>query len=99
MDVLLGPRHFGHVDQTLDTGLKLHKGTVVSDIGDATLETGAYRILAFDTLPRIVQQLLHAKRNAMRLVVDLDDFNLHLLADVEHFGRMIDAPPRDVGHV
>jgi hypothetical protein len=33
------------------------------------------------------------------LVVDLDDLDLHLLADIEHLGRMIDAPPRDIGDV
>jgi hypothetical protein len=41
--------------------------------------------------------LLHAKRDAVRLVVDLDDLDLHRLADVEHFGRVIDPAPRDVG--
>ncbi len=35
----------------------------------------------------------------MGLVVDLDDPDLHLLADIEHLGRMIDAPPGDVGDV
>src|SRR6185369_13772894 len=99
MDVLLGPRHLGHVDQALNAGFKLHKGAVVGDVGNATLEAGPYRVLALDALPRIVQQLLHAKRDAMRLVVDLDDLNLHLLADIEHLGRMIDAPPRYVGYV
>ena len=35
----------------------------------------------------------------MGLVVDLDDLDLHRLADVEHLGRVIDAPPGDVGDV
>ena len=35
----------------------------------------------------------------MGLVIDLDDLDLHLLTDIEHFGRMIDAPPGDVGDV
>ena len=56
-------------------------------------------ILGLDALPRIVEQLLHAERDAVGLVVDLDDLDLHLLADVEHLGRVIDAPPRDVGDV
>ena len=33
----------------------------------------------------------------MGLVVDLDDAHLDLLADGEHLGGVIDAPPRDVG--
>ena len=53
--------------------------------------------LRLDALPRIVEQLLHAERDAVGLVVDLDDLDLHLLADVEHLGRVIDAPPGDVG--
>ena len=35
----------------------------------------------------------------MRLVVDLDDPDIDLLADGEHLARMIDAPPGDVGHM
>ena len=63
------------------------------------VKRGADRILRLDALPRIVQQLLHAERDAVGLVVDLDDLDLHRLADVEHFGRVIDAPPGDVGDV
>ena len=35
----------------------------------------------------------------MRLVVDLDDAHLDLLADAEHLARMVDPPPSDVGDV
>ena len=97
--VLLGPRHLGDVDQALDAGLELDEGAVVGDVGDAALEARADRILGLDALPRIVLQLLHAERDAVGLVVDLDDLDLHLLADVEHLGRVIDAPPGDVGDV
>ncbi len=99
MHVLLGPRHLGDVDEALDAGLELHEGAVVGDVGDATLEARAHRILRFDALPGIVLQLLHAERDTVRLVVDLDDLDLHLLADVEHLGRVIDAPPGDIGDV
>src|SRR6185503_2874438 len=92
-------RHFGDVDEALDARLQLHEGAVVGDVGDAALEARLHRILGFDALPRIVEQLLHAERDAVRLVVDLDDLDLHLLADVEHFGRVIDAAPRNVGDV
>ena len=39
MDVLLGPRHLGDVDQALDARLQLHEGAVVGDVGDAALDT------------------------------------------------------------
>jgi hypothetical protein len=35
----------------------------------------------------------------VRLVVDLDDLDLHGLADGHHLGRMVHAPPCHVGDV
>ena len=87
------------MDQTLDAGLEFDEGAVIGDVGDAALEAGADRIFRLDALPRIVEQLLHAERDAVGLVVDLDDLDLDLLADIEHLGRVIDAPPGDVGDV
>src|SRR5262252_6844422 len=99
MHVLLGPRHLGHVDEALDAGLELHERAVIGDVGDAALEARADGVFRLDALPRIVLQLLHAERDAVGLVVDLDDLDLHLLADIEHLGGVIDAPPGDVGDV
>ncbi len=52
-----------------------------------------------DALPRIVEQLLHAERDTVGLVVDLDDLDLDRLTDGEHLGRVVDAAPRDIGDV
>src|SRR4029077_3980679 len=84
--VLLGPRHLRDVDQTFDARLELDERAVVGDVGDAALDAGAERILALDALPRIIEQLLHAERDAVRLVVDLDDLDLDGLADAQNFG-------------
>ncbi len=99
MHVLLGPRHFRDVDQAFDARLQFDERAVVGDVGDAAGEARIERVLRLDALPRIVQQLLHAERDAVGFVVDLDDLHLDRLADVEHFGRMVDAAPRDVGDV
>src|SRR5262245_20634077 len=99
MHVLLGPRHLGDVDKAFDPRLQFHERAVVGDVGDPAFEPRAHRVFGLDTLPGIVLQLLHPERNAVGLVVDLDDLDLHLLADIEHFGRMVDAPPRDIGDV
>jgi hypothetical protein len=44
-------------------------------------------------------ELLHAERDAVRLLVDADDLHLDRLADVEDLGRMVDAAPGHVGDV
>src|SRR6185437_16182662 len=97
--VLLGPRHFRDVDQALDARLQFDERAVVGDVGDAAGEARVQRVLRLDALPRIVQQLLHAERNAVGLVVDLDDLDLHGLADGEHLGRVVDPAPGDIGDV
>src|SRR6202163_1818150 len=97
--VLLGPRHFRDVDQAFDARLQFDERAVVGDVGDAAGEAGVKRILRLDALPRIVQQLLHAERDTVGFVVDLDDLDLHGLADGEHLGRVIDPAPGDIGDV
>ena len=59
----------------------------------------ADRVARLNVGPRIFLQLLHAERDAVRLMIDLDDPHLDLLADGQDFARMVDAPPGDVGHV
>src|SRR5215469_1938522 len=85
------------MDQALDAGLELDERSIVGDVGDASLEAGGDREFGLDALPGIIKQLLHAERDAVRLVIDLDDLDLDLLANVEDFGRMVDAAPGDVG--
>src|SRR5262249_23554405 len=87
----------GDVDQALDPRLELDEGAVVGDVGDAALELHADRILRLDALPRIGLELLHAERDAVRVVIDPDDLHADRLADREDLARMIDAPPVDVG--
>src|SRR5271166_1590112 len=87
------------MDEALDAGLELDESAIVRDVGDTAGIARADRVFRFDAVPGIVLELLHAERDAVCLVIDLDDLDLHLLADVEHFGRVIDAPPGDVGDV
>ena len=77
--------------------LELDEGAVVGDVGDAALDLGAERVFGGDALPRILVELLHAERDALRLGVDADDLHLHGLADRQDVGGMVDALPGDVG--
>jgi len=87
------------VDQAFDARLQFDERAVVGDVGDAAGEARVERVLPLDALPRIIQQLLHAERDAVGLVVDLDDLHLHGLADGQHFGRVVDPAPGDIGDV
>ena len=87
------------MDEAFDARLELDERAVVGDVGDAALELLADRVARLDVRPRVFEQLLHAERDAVRLVVDLDDPHLDLLADRQHLGRVVDAAPGDVGDV
>ncbi len=63
-----------------DARLQFHERTVVGDVRDAALELGADGVLGLDALPGIRLELLHAERDAVRLVVDADDLHLDRLA-------------------
>ncbi len=95
--VLLGPGHLRDVHQALDARLQLHEGAVVGDVGDAAGVLGADRILGRDAVPRIRLELLHAEADALGLRVEPDHLHLDLLADLQRLGRVVDAPPGDVG--
>src|SRR6516162_5516201 len=97
MHVLLGPAHFGDVDEPLDTRLQFDKGAIIGDIGDATAELGASGVFEVDTFPGVGLELLHAERNTLRLGVEADDLHFDILADIQRLGGMVDPPPGDVG--
>ncbi len=99
MHVLLGPGHFGDVDQAFDARLQFHEGAVVGDVGDAAAVLGAERILGGDAFPRIRLELLHAEADALGVRVEADHLHLDLLADLQRLGGVVDAAPGDVGDV
>ena len=57
------------------------------------------RIAARQADPRILAQLLHAERDAVLFLVELEDLRRDFVADREHFRRVLDAAPREVGDV
>ena len=49
--------------------------------------------------PRVRSQLANAQRNALFFAVELQHLDGDLVARMQHFGRMIDAPMRHVADV
>ena len=87
------------MDQALDPRHQLNKGTVVGDVGDAAVELGANREFRCHRLPWIGFQLLHAQRDTLGFAVELDHLYFDRLTHGQHFGRVVDAAPRNIRDV
>ena len=53
----------------------------------------------FDSNPWIFAQLLQAQGNTIAFAIVLQNLYINLVANVDDFGRMLDALPRHVGDV
>ncbi len=100
MDVLLGPAHFGDVDQAFDARLQFHEGAVVGDVGDAAREA-ARRPDTWPRRPPTDRSSSCFMPSEMRWVsgLILMIWTFTVWPIVEHLGRVLDALPRDVGDV
>ncbi len=94
-----GPAHFADVDQTLDAVFELDERAVVGQADHATLDALAHAELLGHATPRVFGDLLEAQADALALFVELEHHHLDLVADVEHFGRVVDPAPAHVGDV
>src|SRR6185312_5253743 len=99
VDVLVGPVHLGHVDQALDAGLDLDERAVIGDVGDLAEEARAGRVATAEADPRVLAELLQAQRHAVLLLVELQHLGGDLVAHRQHFRRVLDAAPGEVGDV
>lgn len=99
VDVLVGPVHFGNVDEAFDSGFDFNEGTVVGDVGDLAEEAGALRVAAGDSDPWVFTELLQAEGDAVLFLIELENLGGEFLADGNDFGRMANAAPCEVGDV
>ena len=103
VDVLLGPRHFGNVDEALDARLELDERAVVGDIGDADPSKLAdhrrcSRVSMFVPRRSSCNCFMPSEMRWVSWLI-LMMRTLTCWRSGQDFARMVDAPPGDVGHV
>src|SRR3954454_7132489 len=97
LDVVLG--ELGDVYQPFDARHDLDEGAEGDHLRDLALDLVALVVGLEHLLPRVALGLLEAERDALPLAVDVEHLHLHVLADLEHLGRMVDVAPRELGDV
>src|ERR1043166_1523917 len=87
------------VHEPLDPREDLDEGAERDDLRDLALDGVALVGGLQHLLPRIGLRLLEAEGDPLALAVDVEHLDLHVLADLEHLGRMVDVRPRKLGDV
>src|SRR5256884_362520 len=93
------PGKLGDMHQAFDARLQFHEGAVRHEIDNPAFDPGADRILGFDVVPWIGQFLLESEADTLFFAIDVEHDHVDLLADLEDFRGMPDAPPAHVGNV
>ena len=95
--VALGPGHLRNVDQAFQTRLQFYERAKIGHASDLALDALTYLILLRHSRPRIGLQLLDAQRDLTLLAADLQDLDVHLIADLDDVRRLGAARIRHVG--
>src|SRR3989338_6360296 len=89
--------HLGDVQQAVDAGLELDEGAEVGQTDDLAGDPRAHRGALGDGRPRVGLDLLEPERDALVLLVHVEDLRLELLPLLEDLRGVADAPRP--GHV
>src|SRR4051794_7083413 len=89
----------GDVHEALDAVEDLDERAERDDLGDLALELVADVVGVDDPLPRVLLGLLEAQRDALAVAVDVEDLDLHGLADVQELARVVHVRPGEPGDV
>ena len=87
---LAGPRHVADVQQAVDALFDLDEGAVVGEVADGALDHRAGRIAVGHAVPGVLLGLLHAQRDFLLLLVDLQHDDFDLVVDLHQFVGMAD---------
>src|SRR6185437_11960633 len=88
---LTNPTHVADVQQTIDTFLDFDESAVVGEVAHRAADDGSLRIAFGDLVPRIGLYLLHAQRDFLLVLIDVEDLHFNLIADGNQFAGMVDA--------
>ena len=87
------------VDQAFDARLQFHERAVVGDVDDAADDVRARRDSARRRRATDPAQLLEAEGDALLILVELQDFDLDLVATLSRSRGCVRRPQRHVGDV
>ena len=93
---VLAPAHFRNVDETFNTGSDFNECTIVGDDNNLTLNMVAFFQVSVEGIPWMRSELLQTKSDTLLVVVEVEDNDIDLLVEGNHFVWIAYAAPRKV---
>ena len=85
--------------ETFDTRLEFDEGTVRKHVDDFAVLNRADRVLLFDVIPRVGEQLFETQSDFHFLAIDVQDHHFDFLIHLHHLGWLRDTCVRHIGDV
>ena len=99
LDRSFRPGKFSDVKQTFDTFLQFDENPVGNEVDHLASDLAVHGKLLLDAVPRVADQLLEPKGNALTIMIHVNDRHGDLFPRLHHFTRMGDTAPAHVGDV
>ena len=85
--------------QTFDALFDFREAAVIGEIGNLSDNTATLGVAASDLYPWVLAQLLETQRHTVALAIELEDFDIHFLANFYDLARVLDTLPGHIGNV
>lgn len=99
MEIIIGKRNLGKVDEELDERIDLEERKVIGDVSEGEGDIFEDRVIREDKIKRIDIKMINEERDKMGLMVDEDDMKIESMEDGEDLRRMVEEEKWNVGKV
>ena len=99
MDILVRPVHLGDMHKAFDAFFNFNEGPVIGNIRHLAEHPRMLGIATRDIDPRVLAELFQPERNTVALAVVAQHLGLDFITDVQHFRRVLDPFPGEIGNM
>src|SRR6185312_13262732 len=95
----IGPGDFAHMHQTFHTRHYFKKSAIVFDIHYPAFHNFSFLHILRKHIPWMRGELFQTEADPLLAIIEIEYHHLEFLIQFQHFARMTDASPADIGNV
>ena len=95
----LGPGHLGDMNKAFNALFEFDKRAVIGHRKNAALNARTYWVPLDGIKPRVRRELFKAQGDALLILIELENLDLDLIADIDQIARVGETSPAHIGNV